>query len=164
MAETKQRDYTKSAVNLCNPPELAPLLTDLARLNHRAATLQAELEKTQIYTELTARQKDITDCRQSIQKAIEAHGSYQDLDTGTYAVKQRKLTITYAVSKVREFIRTYAEAVIDESVNKTKLEGLRKGGLVDQADLDRCADTTETFAFLIKVPETQPQQETKEDK
>lgn len=153
MVEKKKSDYTNSAVNLCNPPELKSLLTDMARLKHREATLQTQLHETQLYTELIARQNDIAVCEHSIREAIDAHGSYQDLDAGDYAIKQKRLSITYVVAKVREFIRTYAEAVIEEAVSKPKLEGLRKGGLVTQEDLDRCAETTESFAYVIKTSE-----------
>lgn len=159
MAERKKTDYTNSAVNLRNPPELKPLLTDLARLKHRHATLQVELQLTQLYTEIVARLNDITDCENAIREAIETYGSYQDLDTGDYAIKQRKVSITYIVARVREFIRPYADAVIEEVVSKGKLEGLRKGGLVSQEDLDRCADTTASFSFIIKVADPQLQQE-----
>lgn len=151
MVDKKKTDYTNSAVNLCNPPQLQSLLIDLALLRGAEAILQTELEKTPVFSSLKAKQGEITFLSTTIREAIDAHGSFQDLDTGTYALKQRKISITYIASKVREFLRTYADAVIEEVVSKSKLEGLRKGGLVSQADLDRCADTTESFAYIIKA-------------
>lgn len=153
MAEKKARDYTNSAVNLCNPPKLRDLLADLALHKKAKASLQAQLEKTQLYTELGNRQDDITACEDTIRVAIVTHGSYQDLVKGDYAIQQRKVTITYVASRVREFLRGYSDAVIEEVVSKPKLEGLRKGGLVSQADLDRCANTIETFSYIIQVKE-----------
>lgn len=153
MIQMKKIDYTNSAVNLCNPPELKSLLTNLARLKQRETACREALQKTALYTQFAISQNDTKECEDALKAAIEAHGSYQDLNAGDYAIKQKKLSVTYIASKVREFLRTYADAVIEEVVSKPKLEGLRKGGLVSQADLDRCADTTESFAYIIKVPE-----------
>lgn len=158
MVEKKQSDYTKTAVNLCNPPEIKTLLTDLSKLKHLEAAQEAELRKTQLYAELAGNKDHITALEHAIRTAINAHGSYQDLGTGDYAIKQRRLSITYIPGRIREFLRDYADAVIEEVVNKKKLEGLHKGGLVSQGDLDRCGESTESFAFIIKAGLFGPEQ------
>ena len=151
MIKMKKIDYTNSAVNLCNPPELRHLLLELRALKAQENALQTELEWTKPFSDLRAKQEEIANLEKSIREAIDSFGSYQDLDTGDYAIKQKKLSITYVVSRVKDFLRTYADAVIEEVVSKPKLEGLHKGGLISQADLDRCSEYTESFAFIIKT-------------
>jgi len=151
MGNAKKTDYSNSAVQLCNPPRVAEFLAHLIELKHEEAIMLMEIERTSLFKELTAKRNVIAAQEQFIRQAIDEQGSYQDLDAGNYAIKQRKLSVTYIASKVREFLRDYADAVIEEVVSRVKLEGLRKGGLVSQDDLDRCADTTESFAYIIKT-------------
>jgi len=156
MAGMKFKDYSNTAVNLCNPPELKTLLANLAPLKALETVLQADIAATPSSIQLALLQKEIAESEGKIRIAIDIFGSFQDTEAGVYAIRQRRISVTYVASRVKEFLRSYATAVIEEVVNKSKLEGLRKGGLVTQEDLDRCSDTTESFAYIIKaaVPES----------
>jgi len=151
MSGTKNADYSNSAVNLCNPPELHSLLCALSILEAEEFNLTVELERTDTFQILKTKREEIASLLDTIRETIEAKGSYQDPDAGEYALKQRKLSVTYIAGRVREFLRDFADAVIEEVVNKKKIEGLRKGGLISPDDLARCSETTESFAFIIHV-------------
>jgi len=159
MTEPKKADYTKSADRLCNPPEILAKLQELRVANTERENLEVLLRDNENYKMLRETQKSLFNLVEQIKEMIDAQGSYQDLDAGDYALKQRKTSVSYDPAKVKEFIRDYAGVVIELNVNKPKLEGLRKAGLVSQEDLDRCSDTTESFAYIIKAGGNQPKQD-----
>ena len=152
MAEKKNPDFTASAVNLCNPPEIGKKLMELQDAQAKARTLDANLVAMPEYQELKAQEKLAADITAQIRGMVEAQGSYQDIDNGFYAVKQRRLTKQYNAELVESLYPEYAQAIIKKAVDTVKLNGLVKGGLVSEEALRRglALTETETYAFIIK--------------
>ena len=155
MTEKRNPDYTASAINLCNPDEVRLALIDLHEAQQKHQEYQAEADglvpvalKLSIETwrdraiELTSALKD----------AILKHGSYQNVEDGRYALQQLKRSPVYHVEPFKEHYEKFAGAVIEETINKKALEGLVKGKLVEQGDLEMHKVVTydETRAFIIK--------------
>ena len=80
------------------------------------------------------------------------YGSYQDLDKGWYAVKQRKVSKSYNAEAFEKTYPQFAPAVIIKTVDTTKLNGLIKGGLLAEDDLVdvHIIKESESFAYIIK--------------
>ncbi len=149
MVEKKNPDYSESAVNLCNPSELLELLKTRQQIMAEISTLDAVLRAYPEYENMIARQEELSKLETTIRSEIDVHGSYQDTFNGVYAVKQIRKTVSFLAEKIREVIPHYAEAVID-GVNKTKMNGLLKGGLITQEQADKCSITKEDYAYIIK--------------
>jgi len=150
MVEKKNPDYSGSAVKLCNPAEVGELLAQRLSLTGSIADLKDELEALELYRQIQETEKTLRALDEEIKQAIETHGSYQDTETGIYGVKQRKLSVIYVPGLVRDVIPKFADAVIEEVVNKIAIEGLIKGKLITPEQADKISNTTENFAFIIK--------------
>lgn len=151
MVTRKNTDYTASAVNLCNPPEVKTLLDVYAEWQGEIDNLDMVLRSMPEYEKLTERQQNLASLRKEIEMAVETHGSYQDVDIGRYGLKQRAVSIQY---KADEFEKTYPQfvpVVLTKSVNVDALKGLIKGGLIHEADLKSNGITLEkeSFRFII---------------
>ena len=59
-------------------------------------------------------------------------------------------SVAYIPEAIREAIPEFADAVIDETVNKTKIKGLLKGGLITPAQIFEAEVVTITPAVSIK--------------
>lgn len=153
----KNTDYSKSAVNLCNPVTIGEKPELLAGLNDTCDALIAErnalIDGLEVNVKIKELSEKINTIRDEIREEVELLGSYQNLDNGWYAIKQRKESLTYNVKKVKlnPAFNKYTDAVIIETVDKGKLEGLVKGGLISAEDARACADVSESFVFIIKV-------------
>lgn len=154
MAEKKNPDYSASAVNLCNPPEVKDLLfgqlqrlVSLEDMRMRAdsyipAELKAEIAKLE--AEIVAEDK-------GIRGYIDTFGSFQDIEAGHYAVKQRRESITYQPTLVRRNLpENVAAMVIVETVDTKKIDGMVKGGFITTEDAKKCGEVKEMFAYIIK--------------
>lgn len=155
--ETKNKDYSKSAENLCNPAIIGEMLEQLdttmcikKSLNERIQ----ELIPAEIKEDLERAEQEIQMITNEIELLIDTQGSYQDLERGFYAIKQRRESITYNVQKTRNSLEDkLAEMVVEETVNKGKMEGLIKGGFITAEQARGCADIKETFSTIIKAGE-----------
>jgi hypothetical protein len=153
--EKKNTDYSASAVNLINPPETHTLLEELKRLKVDLLVLNEQVDAL-IPQELRDRreicQKWISEKESDIKLACDMYGSYQDLDKGWYAVKQRKVSKSYNAGLFRTFFPDFSPAVIIETIDTTKLNGLLKGGLLTEDGLKRSGiqEEKEWFAYIIK--------------
>ncbi len=151
MVEKKNPNYEGSAVNLCNPIQVGDLL-------HRKKEKQAEMERLQAiltaypeYENLQKLGKEITELDIQIHLAIDSFGSYQNVNIGDYAVKQRRESITYKP----ELVRCYAPsevvyAVLIESIDSKKMDDQVKLGRLTPEQARQCGDVKETFAYIIK--------------
>ena len=153
--EKKNTDYSASAVNLINPPETHTLLKELKRLKFDLLVLNEQVDAL-IPEELRDRreicQKWISEKESDIKLACDMYGSYQDLDKGWYAVKQRKVSKSYNAEAFEKTYPQFAPAVIIKTVDTTKLNGLIKGGLLAEDDLVDfyIIKESEWFAYIIK--------------
>ena len=159
MAEIKTKkntDYSASAVNLCNPPEVKELLE---RLQVKQVSLQAITEKIEACVPAELREgasslnNDIGELKMLLQQCVDRQGSYQDIERGEYAVKQRRVSKNYNVEPFEKTYPQFAPAVIVKAIDTSKLNGLIKGGLLDEARLeaDGVLVCTSSFAYIIKV-------------
>ena len=154
MTETKERknpDYTTSAVNLKNASILREFLLNRQVLVETQKELQAKLEATEIYRLIKDSGDVLADIDKSIKEAIEKEGSYQDVEAGMYAIKQRRESIIYKPELARQYLESKAlSLVLVEAVDAKALDGLVKGGIVKPEMARQCGEIKETFAFIIK--------------
>jgi Holliday junction resolvase-like predicted endonuclease len=151
----RNTDYSASAVNLTNTTKLA-MAMNIYR--NEQADLQKLQEEADSYIpdtlrESIAKKQDIiAHTAQDIRGLIDLHGSYQDVEHGIYAVKQRKLSKSYKAEPFEKTYPQYAPAVIAKAVDVAKLTGLIKGGLLDEARLeaDGVLTISETYSYIIK--------------
>jgi len=155
MVEKKNPDYTESAINLNNPPEVKELLEELLAVQTYLAELRDRADACvpkEIKDETEEATLTISKVRADLIEAIEEHGSYQDVEAGRYAVQQLKKSSVYHVEPFKEHYEKYAGAVIEETINKKAIEGLIKGKLIEKGDLEvfKVLTYDETRAFIIK--------------
>lgn len=149
MPERKNPDYSESAIALVNPPDVLKMLMERQTVLNEISDLDSVMKAYPEYEQMTLRQQEIATLEQKIRGAIDRFGSYQDTINGVYGVKQIRRTVSFIAEKIRQVMPQYAEAVID-GVNKTKMNGLLKGGLITQEQADQCSQTKEDYAYIIK--------------
>jgi len=149
----KAKDFSASAVNLCNPPEIGEKLKELHDAQSKADTLDAVLKAIPEYEELQAQQRLVGDITAQIKGMIDAQGSYQDLDNERYALKYSRATKQYHAEPFIENYPKYAPAVIENSVNVKALEGLLKGGLLTEEGLEAYGVLTKKvdYAYYVRL-------------
>lgn len=160
--EKKNTDYSASAVKMVNPPEVQSMLETYHLTATRVKELQAKMDALipqNLKDELTAEVLTMGAEVDSIKDVINQLGSYQDLDKGWYAVKQRKVSVTYNAGIFEELYPAFAPAIIIKAVDTTKLKGLIKGGLITEEELRKPLSSkggasviteSESFAYIIK--------------
>ncbi|MEQ4489697.1 MAG: hypothetical protein AAC990_04960 [Dehalococcoides mccartyi] len=139
-------DYSESAFNLTNSAELSEML-------NQRRYMEVRIVGARTMAGLPAMEQDLAALDNKIKQLIDTLGSFQDVETGRYAVKQRRQSIIYSPAKIREYLPAkYAEAVIDEHVNEKVLTSLIKGGQIsDEIVPQLSADTRETYAYIIQT-------------
>jgi hypothetical protein len=152
----KNIDYSGSAVKLCNEPTMKDYLIELDRLQKQLTVLQEQadaLVPEYLKSAITTTSKNIAEQTKGIRDSIDTFGSYQDLDNSWYAVKQLKRSKSYLAEPFEMKYPQYAPAVIVKTVDTAKLNGLIKGGLVNEAQLeaDGVLKVSESYAYIIKV-------------
>lgn len=154
MVEKKNPDYSASAVNLTNSDQINEQFELMQNQQSKLNEINKKIEDS-IPEELKQSRHEIeeriTDTVQGIRKLIDEHGSYQDIEKGWYAIKQRRESITYQPILVRRLLPdNVASLVLVESVDTKKLDGLIKGGIVTQEQAKACGEVKETFAYIIR--------------
>lgn len=147
---TKPKDYSESAVNLCNPIEVKALLDTLhdaqLKLEELEGQRQAELEM-----EIGKVNKSIADLQANIREAIEKHGSYQDTEAEVYGVKYSRKSKVYHTEPFKEHYPKFVPSVVVETISSKALDGLIKGGLIPEADLRMHKVITEDVGYAFYV-------------
>ena len=131
-AESKARnpDYSASAVNLVNPPELKKVLEERQSFTGAIANLKALLEAYPEWEELKKAEQRLADHDQHIRTLIDQFGSYQDVQTGEYALKQQRFSTVYLADKVPKVMPEFEKAVLITTVDGKKVDALLKGRLI----------------------------------
>ena len=151
----KNLDYSASAVNLVNPPEVQ---VDLSA--YTGLTLEIDQVKTEMDACIPQGMKDrlatleiqLLACLDAVKADIERFGSYQDFEAGLYAVKQRRESIIYTPALVRKHAPDkVADFVLVLAVDGKALEALAKAGQIDGETLRKCGEVKESFAFIIRA-------------
>lgn len=154
MVEKKNPDYSASAVMLTNPPQVEGLLRNLQNEQTELSQLKKQAEALipdEIKARITSKEKSLEILLVDIRKAIDELGSFQDVDKGWYALKQRRESINYKPELTRQHLEAkLASLVIIESVDSKALDGLVKGGLVTPIQARECGEVKESFAYIIK--------------
>ena len=155
MTEKRNPDYTASAINLCNLDEVRQALVELYTAQAQLKVLQGEVDALipqELQDNIVAVSKDVAGLNQNVREAIEAHGSFQDIENGNYALQQVKKSSVYHVDPFKEHFAKHVGSVVEETINKKALEGMVKGGLIQQGDLEifKIVTYDETRAFIIK--------------
>lgn len=151
MPEKKNPDYTESAENLCNPPEIGLKLAELHAVQSLEKEHVATLEKNETYKLLKATERRETELTAQIKEMIDAQGSFQDMGLGLYAVKYRRISKVYDAEIFAEVFPKYVPVVLS-TVNVSALEGLIKGGLIKEEELRNSGVLKDDikYAFVIK--------------
>ncbi len=147
-------NYEGSAVMLTNPPQIAELLTKYRKEEADMIILQEQMKKC-IPQELLDRVDILgkwhVETNNAIRSAIDELGSYQDIEKGWYAIKQKRESITYKPELVRQYAPSkVASFVIVESVDSKALDALLKAGQISAEDARRCGEIKESFAYIIR--------------
>jgi len=152
MEKKKNPDYTASAVNLTNPPEIEGKLAALEICQLAMVQLEDEIKQTEAAKQLASLQAAAAELTAQIKGMIDAMGSFQDVVSGRYAVKQRRETISYQPQMVRAVLNEkLASLVIVEAVDAKALDGLLKGKLITPEQARECGEAKETFAFIVRT-------------
>jgi len=153
MPEKKNPDYSATAVNLTNPPEILEKLDRLKVLKHNVADMEKSLEENPVYINIKSSEKEIQNLTDQIKDMIDSQGSFQSIEKGLYAVKQMRTSESYDAEKFKINYPAYVPAVIVDSVNKDALTGLLKGNLIKHDKLLEQGVIIEkhTYAYKIEV-------------
>jgi len=153
MPEKKNPDYSATAVNLCNPPEILEKLKALRDYQKVIKENEDALSENRNFITIQQALKDVGVISGEIKALIETQGSYQDIEKGLYAVKQMRTSESYDAEKFKINYPAYVPAVIVDSVNKDALTGLLKGNLIKHDKLLEQGVIIEkhTYAYKIEV-------------
>jgi hypothetical protein len=150
----KNMDYSASAVNMCNPKIVSDFMATLQVLKQdydmavsaRNAAIPATLQVRVLETEAA-----VNSMAETIKAAVEQYGSYQDLETGHYALKQKAITVNYLPVKCHEVLpAAMVAAVIVESVDKGTVEALVKAGRITPEQQENISEKKESYRFIIR--------------
>ena len=152
MAEKKKLDYSATAENLCNPGEVMDLLVKLhyEERQHELLNEQLRTANRTLYDQIDEKDKAIGKLRLQIREAIDQFGSYQDVESGEYAVKYRRTSKVYDAEKFAEFFPKYVPAVLS-TVNVDELKKLIKGGSISEEELKNCGVTQEEIKYAYYI-------------
>ena len=163
MTETKKReaaDYSESAVSLTNPPEVKELIDHINTSRAAFQGIRADIEKA-IPVEL-AMQRDeqslnIIALTEELRAAVHEHGGYQDRETQTYALIQKKRTAIYNVGPFKALAQyaKFVPLVVKEAIDPDALKGQIKGKLLatKQLEYDEVITYRTTESFILILPE-----------
>ena len=158
-------DYSKSAVNLTNPDGVKTLLSDRSVMAEVMAGYQEQLKVSnkELYAKMGELSERMINNEIAIKTAIDLFGSFQDVERGFYGVKQKKVSLSYDAAKFETNYPQFAPAVIIKAVDTVKLNGLVKGGLIDNVGLTITGIITEkpSYSYIIRADAPAPEKEGK---
>lgn len=137
--ERKNRDYTASAIKLCNPAEVKALLVRRKQLEEERKEAESALMNVPEFKTLQAANETYRENYDQLKLLIDQMGSYQDVEAGVYGLTYTRATQNYVVERVRstlppEIVKQVI--VVSESVDRAKLNALVKNdrSLRDKAE------------------------------
>ena len=152
--ERKNTDYSNSAVKLTNPPEIKELILKYREEQNQIKVLEEQIQSLipqELKDRLEIANKYLSETNGNIRKAIDELGSFQDIEAGYYAIKQKRESITYIPELVRQYAPSkVASFVLIESVDVKGMEAMIKTGQITQEDSKKCGEVKETYAYIIK--------------
>lgn len=151
MTERKNPDFSTTAVNLQNPPQVKALLDKLhkakADLSFQESTIPFAIRKA-----IEVDGKVIIDTTAAIKEAIAEFGSYQDVEAGVYGVCYESPVQHFHAEALKEHFPKLVPLVIKEVLDKVELQKLIRGKTVSEDELkDHGVITlTDGFAHWIR--------------
>lgn len=146
-------DYTESADRLGDHEVVKEALRKYHEAKEEQAVLQAALEALdfELVTRIKAAGEKLAEAEKLVRDAVLYWGSYQNLETGDYAVRYARKSKRYDPEKLRKYHPKEAELAIMETVNVQALEGLIKGGLLDEKQLREKKILTEETLYVFYI-------------
>jgi len=111
-------------------------------VNGLKAKIQAQL------SEIEAEQAKADELKEILKKEVIEGGELTGF--GYRAYSQVRKTVTYLPEKFVEKFPQMAPMVTETVVNKDKIKGLVKGGLLKEEQLADCQEVKETMAFYLE--------------
>lgn len=151
----KPKDFTDSAVKLCNPPEVKAQLEQLSAERAELQKLQDEYKQLnpELADKIIAMSEKVAEREQMIRETVEEKGSYQDVENERYAVKYARKTALYDnLPSFKKNFPKFVELCVKETLDVNALKGQIRGKLITEAELERTKVLTyETgFAFYVR--------------
>jgi len=151
----KPKDFTESAVNLCNPPEVKELLDRLALEQSVSNDIEGELkaQNSELMSKWTEAANQVLATIAEIKAAVEEKGSYQSLEDERYAVKYGRKTAVYDnLPSFKKNFPKFVELCVKETLDINALKGQVKGKLITEEQLEKTKVLTydESFAFYVR--------------
>ncbi len=150
----KPKDFTESAVKLCNPEPVKVLLEKLSTAQSLVNSLSEELDAKNgpLVKKITKQNETIASLQLEIREAVEEHGSYQDLDGERYAIKYARKTEGYNLEPFKTQFPKFVELCVKETLDVRALKGQIKGKLITEQELIDASvlEYSETYAFYVR--------------
>jgi hypothetical protein len=148
----KNADYSASAVMLGDHEPVKIALSLYKGTEVKLEECKKRLEATPEYKELSRIAVQLAEVKVEVREVIDDCGSYQDLENGIYAVKQRRESKTYLAEPFAKNYEKFAPVVIEQAINVKALEGLIKGKLITEDELkdNGVIKVSESFVYIIK--------------
>ena len=147
-------NYEASAVCLSNPPQVLADLNLIKEITLDIALIKEKIRAcipADLTGALLAAEKTLAGANTNIRNDIDAYGSYQNQETGEYALKQKRETINYKAELVRCYAPSrVASFVIIESVDSNAMESMLKVRQLTPEVAKQCGEVKETYAYIIK--------------
>lgn len=147
-------DYSETAENLCNPPEVKMLLDDIHQKQTHLDSLEKQLmaQNEDLANSIELTKREVSDLTKELKEAISQYGSFQDIESGIYAVKYRIVHKEYHAEPFEKHFEQFAPAVIKKAVDREVLKPLVKGGAIKEETLKELGILTErvNHGFFIR--------------
>lgn len=150
MADKKNPDYTASAISITNPQEIEILLGQRRAISAQVGELLNTLERTPTYKDITKGRATLADIDATLTALIDEKGGYQDTDAGLYALRQRRVSLSYNPKRLRECVPKWADGVISEVVDPKQVSQLIKSKLITEKEIEAATIRKETTRIIIE--------------
>ena len=142
----KPKDFTESAVNLVNPPEVGEKLKELHQAQEDVKLQEQMLSEIATYQYLKEAEQKVADITAQIKDMVDKLGSWQSLEEESYAVKYARKTAVYDnLPSFKKNFPKFVELCVKETLDVDALKGQVKGKLITEEQLER----TKVLTFEI---------------
>jgi uncharacterized coiled-coil protein SlyX len=149
----KPKDFSESAVNLVNPPEVGEKLKELHQAQEDVKLQEQLLSEIATYQLLKEAEQKVADITAQIKAMVDKLGSWQSLEDETYAVKYARKTAVYDnLPSFKKHFPKFVELCVKETLDVNALKGQIRGKLITEAELEKTKVLTyETgYAFYVR--------------
>ena len=135
-----------------NPEETLKALKRWRESKEELDELNQRIEATippEMLEQRTMLEAGLAKLRETCKEAAQTFGDYKDKDGWECRIEKR-VSIEYLPGPFRQAFPQFADACIEETVNKNKVKGLLKGGLINDLALEVAASRTTVEAFILR--------------